>query len=77
MNSTTDTPIKVTVNGDIREVPAGYPLTSLLEDAGIDVEDARGVAVALNESVLRQQDWDDVTLAADDTVEIVTAQQGG
>jgi sulfur carrier protein len=77
MSTETDAPISITVNGETREVPAGYPLTRLLEDAEIDPDAATGVAVALNESVVRRQDWSDVTLADDDTVEIVTAQQGG
>jgi sulfur carrier protein len=69
--------IAITVNGEDRTVPSGYPLTDLLEDAEVDPDEARGVAVALNESVVRRQDWDDVTLVEGDTVEIVTAQQGG
>lgn len=77
MSTSADTSIAITVNGEDRTVPSGYPLTSLLEDAEVDPDEASGVAVALNESVVRRQDWGDVTLAEGDTVEIVTAQQGG
>jgi thiamine biosynthesis protein ThiS len=35
------------------------------------------VAVAINERVVRRQEWTEETLAEDDTVEIIQAQQGG
>jgi sulfur carrier protein len=77
MSSTTNARIPVTVNGEARTVPNGYPLVDVLRDLEIDPEDATGVAVAINESVIRSQDWDDVTLAEEDTVEVIQAQQGG
>jgi len=75
--STATTPIPVTVNGDDRTVPDGYPLTEVLRDLEIDPDDATGVAVAVNESVIRRQDWDDVMLSEEDAVEVIQAQQGG
>jgi sulfur carrier protein len=77
MSSTTDTPISVTVNGEDRTVPDGYPLTDVLRDLEIDPDESSGVAVAINESVIRRQDWDGVTLSEEDTVEVIQAQQGG
>ena len=80
MSSPTETSIPITVNGDDRTVPEGYPLPELLRDLEIDPgsdEEASGVAVALNESVVRRQDWDDVRLAEDDRVEVIQAQPGG
>ncbi len=80
MSSPTDTSILITVNGDARTVPEGYPLTELLRDLEIDPDDSQetsGVAVALNESVVRRQDWDDVRLAEEDTIEVIRAQPGG
>ncbi len=80
MNSPTETTIPITVNGDGRSVPDGYPLTDLLRDLEIDPGDddaTTGVAVALNGSVVRRQDWEDVRLAEDDTVEVIQAQPGG
>ena len=69
--------ISITVNGEERNVSPRYPLTDLLQDLDIDPAEASGIAVAINESVIRQTDWEDVTLANDDTVEVITAQQGG
>ncbi|MFB6271806.1 MAG: sulfur carrier protein ThiS [Salinibacter sp.] len=80
MNSPTDTSISITVNGDARTVPERYPLTDLLRDLEIDPENDQhtsGVAVALNDSVVRRQDWDAVRLAEDDRVEVIQAQPGG
>ena len=75
--STATTPIPVTVNGDERTVPDGYPLTEVLRDLDVDPDAASGVAVAVNESVVPRQDWEDVTLSEEDTVEVIQAQQGG
>jgi len=77
MSRTADTQISVTVNGEERTVPDGYPLTDVLRDLEIDPDESSGVAVAINESVIRRQDWDGVTLGEDDTVEVIQAQQGG
>ena len=80
MSSPTETSIPITVNGDDRTVPEGYPLPELLRDLEIDPDDEEkttGIAVALNESVVRRQDWDDVRLAEDDRVEVIQAQSGG
>lgn len=77
MSSRTDASIPVTVNGEERTVPDGYPLLDVLRDLDIDPENTSGVAVAINESVIRQQDWADVMLSEEDTVEVIQAQQGG
>lgn len=80
MSSPTKATIPITVNGEDRTVPDDYPLTDLLRDLEIDPEndaETSGVAVALNESVIRRQDWDDVRLAEEDRVEVIQAQPGG
>ncbi|MEF8866492.1 MAG: sulfur carrier protein ThiS [Salinibacter sp.] len=80
MSSPADATIPITVNGDARTVPENYSLTELLRDLEIDPEnedEAAGVAVALNESVVRRQDWDGVRLAEEDSIEVIQAQPGG
>ncbi len=77
MSPTTEASIPITVNGEERTVPEEYPLIELLRDLEIEPQDPSGVAVAINESVVRQRDWEDVRLAEDDTVEVIQAQQGG
>ena len=75
--SPAETSISITVNGEARTVPAAYPLHDLLADLDIDPDATSGVAVAINASVIRRQDWDTVCLSDDDTVEVIQAQQGG
>ena len=80
MSSPTETSIFITVNGESRTVPEDYPLTQVLRDLEIDPEDEEqttGVAVALNDSVVRRQDWDDVRLAEEARVEVIQARPGG
>jgi sulfur carrier protein len=77
MSASTQTSIDVTVNGDVRTVPRGVLLSDLLRDLEIDPETTTGVAVAINETVVRQHDWGDTRLADGDTVEVIQAQQGG
>ncbi len=67
----------IIVNGEERTVSPRYPLMDVLQDLDIDPGEASGIAVAINESVIRQSDWDDATLSDGDTVEVITAQQGG
>ncbi len=75
--SATTSTATITVNGEERTVSPRYPLIDLLQDLDIAPGEASGIAVAINESVIRQSDWDDATLADGDTVEVITAQQGG
>ena len=69
--------IEILVNGTPRGVPVDATLRDLLQSLGYDPQNVRGVAVAVNDEVVRRQDWADVVLGADVRVEIVTAKQGG
>jgi len=75
--SATPESVEIRLNGEMRSVPPRYPLVDLLRDMDVDPEDATGIAVAINDSVIRRTDWTDIKLAEDDTVEVITAQQGG
>ncbi len=65
----------VSVNGNLRSFDAS--LAAILCDFGIDVSQARGVAVAVNDEVIRKLNWSSHRLSPNDRVEIVTARQGG
>ena len=64
------------VNGQTRDVPDGLTVRALLEHVGRD-PDQTGMAVALGDRVVRRAEWDDTTVSEGDSVEIVTAAQGG
>lgn len=76
MSTTLEDP-QIIVNGTSRPVPEDGALTALLRAEGIDPDEASGVAVALNDEVVRRSEWPTTTLEAGDRVEIVTATQGG
>lgn len=66
----------VFVNGDPQEVAADATLGEVLRARG-DAEPRRGVAVALNGSVVPRARLAETTVQEGATVEIVTAVQGG
>ena len=66
----------VTVNGESGEVPVDVTIDALLSHLGRDPE-MPGVAVAVNDTVVRRADWTKTMLKKGDHVEIITASQGG
>jgi sulfur carrier protein len=66
----------VLVNGEEREVPPGTTIGEVIADlvGGIEV---RGVAAALNGSVVPRGRWTTCMLSDADRVEVLTAVQGG
>lgn len=66
--------MKVYVNGEPREVPAGTSVARLLELSGAPRE---GVAVELNREIVRRADHPARVLAEGDRVEIVGLVGGG
>lgn len=69
--------IPIVLNGEEQQIDSGMPLTALLRTLGKDPETVKGVAVAVNDEVVRRQRWADTILQEGDRVEIVTATQGG
>ena len=66
----------LTVNGDARDVPTGATIDGLLRAVGRD-PDVPGVAVAVDDRVVRRADWATTTLLEGQRVELITAAQGG
>lgn len=64
------------VNGEPREVPADLTVRALLAHLGRD-PDQPGVAVAVEDRVVRRAEWPATALRDGDRVEIITAAQGG
>jgi thiazole synthase len=67
-------PISVTVNGEVRQVPAGVNVTRLLVHLGITP--AR-VAIERNLGILPRDHWDSTDVVPGDRYEIVHLVGGG
>ncbi len=65
----------LTINGENRET-AAETVADLLKEENVPLE-AKGVAVALNGSVVRRADWSATPLHAGDSIEIVKPFSGG
>ena len=65
----------IRVNGETEPLAAAT-LAALLADKAVDTGQ-RGIAVALNGSVVPRAAWRDTALKPGDSVEIVRARQGG
>ena len=68
--------LSLTVNGDAREAPEGTTVDALLRAVGRD-PDVPGVAVAVQDRVVRRADWPTTPLLDGQRVEVITAAQGG
>lgn len=69
--------MKLRINGEERsfDSKAVADVESLLKTLGVSA--TRGVAVAVNDEVVRRNDWANATLAEGDRVEVIRATQGG
>lgn len=66
--------ITLTINGKERTLDTPMPLVDYLESLEVNT---RFIAVAHNGTVIRREEFDDVTLGEGDEVEIVRAVGGG
>ncbi len=66
--------MKVTLNGKAHEIGDD---TSLAQVVARLTSADRGIAVALNGTVVPRPRWETITLSDDDHVEVLTAVQGG
>ena len=70
--------MRLTVNGEAREVPAGITVTALLSLLKVEGEGQKvAVAVEVNEAVVRRARHAEVQLRDGDRVEVVTFVGGG
>lgn len=66
----------IVFNGAPRDVPDGLTVEALLAHVGRD-PGLSGVAVALGDRVVRRSEWAETQVSDGDTVEVITAAQGG
>lgn len=72
--TTEEVPLKVIVNGRAQEVAVESTVASLVAEFS---ETRSGVAVALNDEVVRRGRWEETVLRDGDRLEVLTAVQGG
>ena len=66
--------MNITLNGEIKELEQPVSLDRLLELFSLP---SQRIAVELNREVVRRKDWENVTVKADDRIEIVHFVGGG
>jgi sulfur carrier protein len=66
--------VRLTINGEIREIPAGLSVAGLIQHLGLT---DGPVAVERNREVVVRAEHDSVLLRADDVIEIVHFVGGG
>ena len=71
--------MELTINGDRREVADGTTVEAVVRDliTSGDGDIPGGIAVAVNDEVVRRTAWADSVLAPGDRVDVLTAVQGG
>lgn len=74
MDTATTKPVQIVVNGQVREVPGGRCLSEILTVLGVD---PGRVAIELNRSIVSRSAWNQVTVDANATLEIVQFVGGG
>ncbi|OLT30131.1 thiamine biosynthesis protein ThiS [Nocardiopsis sp. CNR-923] len=71
--------MELIINGDRREMAEDTTVATVVRDltAPEGGEVPGGIAVAVNDEVLRRTAWANTTLGAGDRVDVLTAVQGG
>ena len=67
--------MNIFVNDELKNVPSGSSLQSLLVELGM--VEFNGWAIAVNNEVIPVDDIDDLTLSPNDQIMLVQATQGG
>jgi sulfur carrier protein len=68
--------LTLTVNGEPIELSAGSTVADVVAHL-IGSADAKGIAVAVDRSVVPRSQWSSTTVLADSRIEVVTATAGG
>lgn len=68
--------MKIKLNGEEKTLKSEVVLSDFLENE-LNVEDSKGIAVAVNLNIVPRSKWDTTTIRENDEIEIVHAVQGG
>ena len=67
--------MEINLNNQVKELQPNISVKELLNEFCGDKQ--RGVAIAINETVVRRADWETTVLSEKDKVIIIRATQGG
>jgi sulfur carrier protein len=68
--------MKIIVNGKEKVIDNQMKLSDYIT-LNLNGKEPRGIAVALNDTIVQRQKWDSVLINENDSIEIVHAVQGG
>ncbi len=68
--------MNIKVNGEFQNLKESITLLDFVTGR-LDGKEPRGIAVALNDTIIHRQKWQDTIVKENDTIEIVHAVQGG
>ncbi len=68
--------MKIKLNGEIQEINGISNLDDFVKSY-LNGKEAKGIAVALNSTIVPKQKWNETILSENDAVEVVHAVQGG
>lgn len=71
----TEDQITIHVNSSPKTATAGQSLTEIIST--LSLQSTKGIAVAVNDSVVPRDNWDQHQLENNDSILIITATQGG
>ncbi len=67
--------MEIRINNSVFDVAENCGLMALLEQEGLGA--TKGIAIAVNDSVMPRDDWERYVLQRNDQVTIIRATQGG
>ncbi len=68
--------MNIKVNGESQNVKESITLLDFVTGR-LDGKEPKGIAVALNETIIHREKWQDTIVKENDAIEIVHAVQGG
>ncbi|HMT11042.1 MAG TPA: sulfur carrier protein ThiS [Ignavibacteria bacterium] len=68
--------MNIKVNGELQSAKESITLLDFVTGR-LDGKEPKGIAVALNETIIHREKWQDTIVKENDAIEIVHAVQGG
>jgi sulfur carrier protein len=66
--------MKITVNNDTQSINNASSIAEMVTQLNIE---PKGIAIAINQTVISKSDWNNTTLKENENITIIKATQGG